>query len=389
MKVEVTDDYTVKLNLAEWDSTVLNTVMAGAMAGAMISPTAWKNAPGAANDKDRNTWSGNNPVGTGPFKFVSWQKTAKQVYKKWDGYWQKGKPYLDGVEWTIIVDPMTAAASFKAKEMDGLLWVQANVARELKAAGFTIDALQSGTQIKSISTNSQNPNSPFANVKVRQAISYAIDRKAIADSIFFGFAAPQQQLSLLGLDGINPNFAGYPFDVEKAKKLMAESGVTTPVKAKIHTNPNPDDVAICTAVQGMLSKIGINMEIETTETARHIQLTNVGPYDSMILCYLRANLEQPMPFMRSVGPNSVQHAKSVIQPEEVAKAEAVAKGATDPEAKKKAVWQLQQLVFGDYCIFNPIVITFPLAAVHPHVKDAGIMKTYVDEWAPENAWLDK
>ena len=55
----------------------------------------------------------NNPVGTGPFQFVSWEKGVKTVYKKFPDYWQKGKPYLDGIEWIPMQDPMTRLLSLK------------------------------------------------------------------------------------------------------------------------------------------------------------------------------------------------------------------------------------------------------------------------------------
>jgi peptide/nickel transport system substrate-binding protein len=389
MKIDVVDDFTAKVTLPSWDSTILGIIADAGLAGKIISPTAWQNAPGAKTDKERDDWCANNPVGTGPFKFVSWQKTVKQVYTKFDGYWQKGKPYLDGMEWTVIADPSTASAAFKAKEVDGLIWIATNTARDLKAAGYSILSLESGTQIKTVSANSINPTSPFSNVKLRQAISYAIDRKAIADGVFFGYAAPIQQCGLLGSDYINPDWKGFPYDPEKAKQLVAEAGYPNGVNATIATQSFPDDIAICTAVQAMLAKANINMKIETMEPARHIQLLAQGPYDSMALIYLRANLDQPLPISRSVGASSAQNKKSVMQPEEVDKLIQQAQQAPDLASKQKLVWQLQDVVFNKYCIFNPVVITFPIAAVQNYVKGDGIMKTYVNEWTPEDTWLDK
>ena len=78
--------------------------------GLMISPAAFKK-----NGKD---WCTNNPVGTGPFQIVSRQKDVRSTFKKFDGYWQKGKPYLDKIEFTPIQDTMMRELSLKKGEVD-------------------------------------------------------------------------------------------------------------------------------------------------------------------------------------------------------------------------------------------------------------------------------
>ena len=134
--VQVVDDYTLTIVLPEWNNTAI--IGMGYFAGPMISPTAWQKA--AANDKDRDAWAVLNPVGTGPFMFVSWQKTVKQVYKKFANYWQPGKPYLDGIEWTFFADPTVMEAAYLNKEIDAIYILSPISARNLKAAGANIVA---------------------------------------------------------------------------------------------------------------------------------------------------------------------------------------------------------------------------------------------------------
>jgi peptide/nickel transport system substrate-binding protein len=83
--IDVIDDYTVRIHLSDWDSTLTGNL--AQPLGMMISPTAYK--------KNGQEWCAKNPVGTGPFQFVSWEKDVRTISKKFDGYWQKGKPYLD------------------------------------------------------------------------------------------------------------------------------------------------------------------------------------------------------------------------------------------------------------------------------------------------------
>ena len=87
--VDVVDPYTIRINLKQRDNTLLG-MLGFSYIGMMISPTAFK-----TKGED---WVIANPVGTGPFRFASWQKDVKIAFRKFEGYWQKGKPYLDGIE---------------------------------------------------------------------------------------------------------------------------------------------------------------------------------------------------------------------------------------------------------------------------------------------------
>ena len=78
--------------------------------GMIISPTACK--------KNGEEWAAKNPVGTGPFQFVSWEKDVRTSYKKFPGYWQKGKPYLDSIEYIPVQDVQTRELSLRRGELD-------------------------------------------------------------------------------------------------------------------------------------------------------------------------------------------------------------------------------------------------------------------------------
>ena len=80
--IDIVDTYTIRANLSTWDNYITYNLCN--YAGIMVSPTAWE-----TNGSD---WGEKNPVGTGPFQFVSWERDQSVKYKKFDGYWQKGKP---------------------------------------------------------------------------------------------------------------------------------------------------------------------------------------------------------------------------------------------------------------------------------------------------------
>jgi peptide/nickel transport system substrate-binding protein len=186
--VTVIDDYNLQLVLTTWDNTAI--IGMGYFAGPQVSPTAWQKS--AATDADREAWATLNPVGTGPFQFVSWQKTVKQVYKKFPNYWIKGQPYLDGIEWTFFADPTVMQAAYLNKEIDVVYILSPINANNLKSQKVNLNILSTGLglQMSSVWYNSALPESPFANLKVRQAVSYAINAKAIVDALYYGFGTP-------------------------------------------------------------------------------------------------------------------------------------------------------------------------------------------------------
>ena len=126
--VDVLDAYTVRLNLLEWDNRVTSNL--AAQLGMIISPTACK--------KNGKEWAAKHPVGTGPFEFVSWQKDVRTTYKKFPGYWQKGKPYLDRIEWNIIGETFTREAALRGGEIDVVLFPAPNDIAGLEKDGFVV-----------------------------------------------------------------------------------------------------------------------------------------------------------------------------------------------------------------------------------------------------------
>ena len=119
--IDVVDNSTVRVNLDKWNSSLNNALCFWIQ---MISPTAYEK-----NGKD---WAANHPVGTGAFKFDAWERGVSIKYKKNENYWQKGLPYLDGIEYKIISDPMTASAAFQQREVDASFYLPVDRVLELE-----------------------------------------------------------------------------------------------------------------------------------------------------------------------------------------------------------------------------------------------------------------
>lgn len=182
--VDIVDDYTIRLNLSTYQPTILTGVQ-GPGQSLIFSPTALK----TMGDQCLTY-----PVGTGPFKFVSYTRDVSLEFARFDSYWQKGKPYLNGIKWLFIVDPMTSLAAFKAGDGDVLREVTAKDASALKATGKYNISMVPKT-VEGLISDGAHAGSPFSDIRVRRAISYAIDNDALVKMLSYGFNSPANQLA--------------------------------------------------------------------------------------------------------------------------------------------------------------------------------------------------
>ncbi|HSW58358.1 MAG TPA: ABC transporter substrate-binding protein, partial [Dehalococcoidales bacterium] len=386
--VSVLDDQTVVLTLPVWDTSAV--IGMGYFAGPQISPTAFQKA--GDNDKDRAAWSALNPVGTGPFMFVSWQKTVKQVYKKNPNYWIKGQPYLDGIEWQFFADNTVMEAAYLSKEIDMIYILPALSAKNLQAQKANIVTLNTGLglQMTSVWYNSAIPTSPFANLKVRQAVSHAINAKSLVDNLLYGFAVPLNQWAMPTSIYFNPAVTGYPTDADKAKQLLAEGGFPSGFKTSMLVLNTPDSVAIATAIQAMLAKAGIIVVLDVADNARYRQLTSPGgSFTAMCLASQRGEVDPALFWPRNLSASGIIMNKTIINPPEIEKGLLDAKAAPDQATKQQIVWNLQKVIFMDFCIFTPLYIPSGICAKQTYIKDDNIMTTEYTQWTPESAWLSK
>jgi peptide/nickel transport system substrate-binding protein len=209
--VDVVDDYNVRINLKYFENT-----MPGDLAEIrLVSQMAF--------EKNGLEWVRWNPVGTGPFQFVSFERDVRAKFKKFENYWQSGKPYLDGVEVLFVVDPMTQSLAFQSGAAHVLALASGKTASEIKAQGFEVIVAGNGG-VRSLLFDSRNTDSPFANKKVRQAVMYAIDREAIAKALGRGFWSPKVQICAEGTKAyLSELETQYRYD-PLMKQLLAEAG---------------------------------------------------------------------------------------------------------------------------------------------------------------------
>jgi peptide/nickel transport system substrate-binding protein len=141
----------------------------------------------------RNNPANNQPIGTGPFKFSSWQRGSAIIYEKNPDYWRPGRPYLDRLIFRFINDPSTRAAALEKGEADVAFFgtiTPAEMRRlsELPHIEIAKGGYEALSPVMLLEVNTKKP--PLDDKRVRQALAYAIDRKFIVDNIWYGFGKP-------------------------------------------------------------------------------------------------------------------------------------------------------------------------------------------------------
>jgi peptide/nickel transport system substrate-binding protein len=251
--VTVVDPYTVKIDYNFWSNTNLVSIRDGLW---IISQANY--------EKNGEEYARNNPCGTGPFVFKSYENAVNMEMTRNPNYWQQGKPYLDAVEILFVADYMTQGTMLQAGEADVIGNQGLNKsAKDLKDAGFVIETYL--PECWAIQPDAGNADSPYKDQKVREAVEYAIDRQALADAFGYGFWTAVNQIP--GPDATiynqNPPLVRN-YDPAKAKQLLAEAGYPDGFKTSLVMLQfaNKDQVV---AVQAMLAEVGIDAELVIPE----------------------------------------------------------------------------------------------------------------------------
>ena len=380
MSVDVIDDYTVRINLSEWDNTVTNNL--AQTLGMMISPTAFK--------KNGEEWCAKNPVGTGPFQFVSWEKDVRTVYKKFDGYWQKGKPYLDRIEYFPIGDSLTRELSFRRGELDLILTVSPKNVAGLEKDGYVIIRGRIGSGATAIVPDSVNPKSVFADIRVRQALQYAINSEELVKGVFYGEWEPANQWIYKGHWGYNPSVVGYPYNPAKAKQLLAEAGYPSGFKTKLLYRTTPEWDQTFTAVQGYLKAVGIDAELDPSQVGRYDQIVLQGGKWEGLIC----NSVSPYPDV-AAGLNMMysgggKYFSQMLAPDDYVRAIKNAITAPDFETKQKWIHEAMKLMIDKYCLQSAIFSRSDLGVSRKSLHNHGFCGTpNTTFWTPEDTWIER
>ena len=277
--IEKTDDYTVVVKLKEPNAPILANL---AMDFATILSAEYGEAMLKAGTPEKLD---QEPVGTGPFTFVAYQKDAVIRFKARKDYWA-GAPKIDDLIYAITPDASARYAKLKANECQVMIAPNPADLEAMKSDAAVNLLSQPGLNIGYLAMNTQKK--PFDDVRVRQAINYAIDRDSILKEVYQGAGQKAKNLIPPTIWSYNDGVKDYEYNPEKAKQLLAEAGVTAPLESDLWWMPvqrpyNPNAKRMAEMMQADLAKVGINVKLVSYEWGEYRKRLQAGEHQMGLL----------------------------------------------------------------------------------------------------------
>lgn len=367
-RIEVIDDLTVKFYLQKVEATfVSNLAMDFA---SIISPTAAE----TLGEDFRS-----NPVGTGPFKFVSWTKDDSIVFDANEDYWGEG-PYLDRLILRVIPDATARYLALKNGEVDVIDFPSAEDL-ELMEEDPNIELIQQpGLNVGYIAMNVEKE--PFGDVRVRRAMNHAVNRQEIIDAVYGSAGQVANNPIPPTMWSYNEELDGYAYDPERARELLAEAGYPDGFSTDLWAMPvarpyNPNARRIAEIVQAQLAEVGVDAEIVSYDWGTYLDRTARGEHSMAMLGWTGDNGDPDnFMFVLLSIPATIPPAGNISfwKNEEFTGLLEEAKQTFDQD-KREALYEEAQVIFEEEAPWVPIAHSVVTVPVRDHVKNFVIYPT--------------
>jgi peptide/nickel transport system substrate-binding protein len=211
-----------------------------------------------------------HPIGTGPFMWDKRVVGQSVSLKRNPFYWQKGKPYLDSVTWKFVTDENTRELQLRGGQIQVDEFPPFNSITKLQHTSGVTMSLFPSTRTDYLDMNEKY--APLADVHVRRAISYAIDRQAIVKSVLFGFGTPANSFLPPQVPFYSKASGGLQFNMAKAKAEMAKSKYPTGFKVSLLVGAGAQvEAAMGQIMQNQLKQLGIDVTFTQQDTSTEFQ----------------------------------------------------------------------------------------------------------------------
>jgi peptide/nickel transport system substrate-binding protein len=337
---------------------------------------------------DKDTLEGpdakNTANGTGPFKFVEWVQGDHITLTRNPNYWQSGKPYLDGIQIPILRDQQAMVTQLEAGSLDiARPPTLSDLNRLKKDPGY--QALQNPLTGAHYEAGYNLTIPPWDNKVLRQALSYAVDKQRFVDTILGGIGAPESLPWLPASPAYEESKKNlYNFDLDKAKSLLAQSGVTN-LEFDFMANPvNNETNGFAQIYQSDLAKIGVKMNIQQYDGATWIDQVNNRKFNGIYFASgTYFNLSPSTAFTNGKAFNPDLN-NSAYKSDKYVSLISTGATETDPAKLKAAYSQLNDLVLDEDFVFL-VTVSPPLMLAKSNVQ--GIQWTaHESPWYGE-VWL--
>jgi peptide/nickel transport system substrate-binding protein len=371
--IDIVDPYTVKLTLVAYTNS-------------LWSDLATKNcqiiAPGPVRAKGKE-YARENPVGTGPFKYVSFKRDTNAVFEKNPNYWKAGQPYVDKLEFVFVKEGMTQLAYMQSGDGQILTNQFGRDLANMQKQGFQTFAYAAGTDF--LTPDSAKPGSVFKDKKVREAMEYAIDKKTICEGLGYGYMEPNNQLTPPKHPYYTPNLTDRAYNPDTAKKLLADAGFPNGFKTTISTQSLWKDEAL--AVQEYLKAVNIDARVDVLDGLKWWDLAQNG-WDGLLFAGFSFGPNFASSFKFQFPPYAKTNI-NLLMPDGIKDLIDQALVATDPVKQADLNKQIVKKFVDDATI--TCVLSNAIGyVVAPNVHDGHFLEGDAWQyWNPATIWLSK
>ena len=371
--VDVTGPMQVTLRLSTPDSALPGIL--SDRAGMMVSPRAIK----SGENLDRK------PVGSGASVFVSWTDGDKVVVKRSGSHWRSDRNFLDGIEFTIIPELTTGLRSIGAGQNDFMPGVPARQ-KAIVERGAALKVVTNPTLgCAQFYLNWGRP--PFDDIRVRQALNFAVDREAYSKLAYAGIAEPAAMNLPRSHWAYDADVAAlYPYDPDKARKLLADAGHGGGLTIEMVGNNDQDSIQREEILIEQLSKVGITVRF-TNGTVAAVAAAFFGP-EKKGAAQLSAWTGRPDPsqtYASLYTRDAYYNAGRADVAPDLVKALADSRATEDIEIRKQAFARLQRALMENAYV---VPLVFPLQVSVMSEKVKGYRPDLLGKPKFEEVWLD-
>jgi peptide/nickel transport system substrate-binding protein len=389
-RVEVVDRYTVKFILKEpfvW----LVDVLANPHGTWIIAPEVVQQFGDLKKPE--------SVIGTGPFILERYEPNVKTVFKRNPDYFLKDQPYVDGVEWLVLDDPSTGLAMYRTGQIDcgpgGGSWsVRQQDLESLKKSHPHLVYQDFLSNVTGSVIYLRNDMPPFNDVRVRRAISMAIDRQGIIEGVYMrgeptpAIARGATEWSL-PIDQLGEGARYYQYDPKEARRLLAEAGFAKGFKTPISTTGGygPDLLDAVQLVQRYLKDVGIEAEMKIQEYGAYIATTFLGKFEGLAMGPVSITWEPDSVLYGMYAPDQPRNSGHVNDPKLTAMLKEQRR-TKDLAARRKLIFDIQRYVAEQqyYIYTNAVMVT---GTWQPYVKNYAPNPTFDFGGRAAALWLER
>jgi ABC-type transport system substrate-binding protein len=307
-------------------------------------------------------------------------------YERFDGYW-RGKPYLDGLKFIFIKDPVTGQMAFQAEQGDVLSVTNPSIANDLVEMGYRKESRPG--PLMALIPDSAHPDSVYADKRVREAIEYAIDRQKLAKAVGQGLFEPVNQPAA-GHHFGHIDIEGRSYDPEKARQLLAEAGYPDGFKTTI-ISPSAFNMDALQSIQSFLGKVGIDVKLDIVSFGKWVQHVYTGWKNALVFTTQGATDANYCAFLeRYYSAAAARYKNSLARPEGLDELVRQALRATDYETQKALSQKAVRMLVDDATSIS-LYVSPAIYILHKNVHDTGFdqLGGAGFRWSVNTAWMSK